>query len=86
MAKILDVTDLVVNHGVSVSSVLLMLICSIPSFLVFIVAMSVMMGVLLASLGLSSDNEITAIEYKRTPSKGNFCIVEDIHAAEVCVY
>ncbi|MCK4485508.1 MAG: LPS export ABC transporter permease LptF [Desulfobacterales bacterium] len=62
MAEILDVTDLIVNHRVSVSSVLLMLICSIPSFLVFVLPMSIMMGVLLAFLRLSNDNEITALK------------------------
>ena len=62
MAEILDIADLIVNHGVSVSSVLLMLICSIPSFLVFVVPMSIMMGVLLVFLRLSNDNEITALK------------------------
>ncbi len=62
MAEILDITDLVVNHRVSLSSVLLMLICSIPSFMVFVVPMSVMMGVLLGFLRLSNDNEIIAMK------------------------
>ena len=62
MAEILDITDLVVNHRVSLSSVLLMLICSIPSFMVFVVPMSVMMGVLLGFLRLSNDNEIIALK------------------------
>ncbi len=62
MAEILYITDLVVNHRVSLSSVLLMLICSIPSFMVFVVPMSVMMGVLLGFLRLSNDNEIIALK------------------------
>lgn len=62
MAEILDITDLVLNHRVSLSSVLLMLICSIPSFMVFVVPMSVMMGVLLGFLRLSNDNEIIAMK------------------------
>jgi lipopolysaccharide export system permease protein len=62
MAKILNITDLIVNYGVSVSSVLLMLICSIPSFLVFVIPMSIMMGVLLAFLRFSNDNEIIALK------------------------
>ena len=62
MAKILDITDLVVNHRVSISSVLLMLIYCVPSFLVFVVPMSIMMGVLLAFLRLSNDNEIIVMK------------------------
>ncbi len=62
MAKILNITDLILNYGVSVSSVLLMLICSIPSFLVFVIPMSIMMGVLLAFLRFSNDNEIIALK------------------------
>lgn len=62
MAEILNITDLIMNYGVSVSSVLLMLICSTPSFLVFVIPMSVMMGVLLAFLRFSSDNEIIALK------------------------
>jgi len=62
MAEILNITDLILNYGVSVSSVLLMLICSIPSFLVFVIPMSIMMGVLLAFLRFSNDNEIIALK------------------------
>ncbi len=62
MAEILKITDLILNYGVSVSSVLLMLICSMPSFLVFVIPMSIMMGVILAFLRFSSDNEISALK------------------------
>jgi lipopolysaccharide export system permease protein len=92
MARILDITDLVVNHGVSVSSVLLMLICSIPSFLVFIVPMSIMMGVLLAFLRLSSDNEITALKsaglsvYMLLSPVLVFCLIGCLVTGFMCVY
>lgn len=62
MAKILDITDLIINYGVSVFSVLLLLVYSIPSFLVFVLPISVMMGVLLAFLRLSFDNEVVALK------------------------
>ena len=62
MAKILNITDLIINYGVSLSSVFLLLAYSIPSFLVFVLPMSTMMGTLLAFLRLSHDNEVVALK------------------------
>jgi len=81
MAKILDITDLIINHRVSVSSVLCMLIYFVPSFLVFVIPMSIMMGVLLAFLRLSNDNEIIALKaggvsiYRLLPPVLAFCLI-----------
>lgn len=61
MAKILDITNLIVNYKIGISAVFLMLIYSMPHFLEFVIPMSVMMAVLLTFLRLSSDNEIIAI-------------------------
>lgn len=61
MIGILDITNLIVNYGASLGSILLLLIYSMPFFLEFIIPMSVMMAVLLSFLRLSSDNEIVAL-------------------------
>jgi lipopolysaccharide export system permease protein len=45
MARILRITDLIVNYGVSLSSVLLLLIYATPSFLIFVLPMSIMMDI-----------------------------------------
>ncbi|TFH40816.1 MAG: LptF/LptG family permease [ANME-2 cluster archaeon] len=62
MAKVLELTDLIVNYKVGLSSVFLMLFYSIPFFLQFVIPMSIMMAILLTFLRLSSDNEIIALE------------------------
>jgi lipopolysaccharide export system permease protein len=92
MAKILDITDLVVNHGVSVSSVLIMLIYFMPSFLVFVVPMSIMIGVLLAFLRLSNDNEAVALKaggfsiYRLLPPVFVFCLIGCLVTGFMCIY
>ncbi len=92
MARILDITDLIVNHRVSVSSVLLLLMYCIPSFLVFVVPMSIMMGVLLAFLRLSGDNEITALKasgvsvYSLLPSVFVFCLMGFLITGFMCIH
>jgi lipopolysaccharide export system permease protein len=58
----LEVTKLIVNYQMNIFSVLKIVVHSIPAFLIFVLPMSVMMGVLLALLRLSSDNEIMAIK------------------------
>ncbi len=62
IAKILDLTDLVVNYRVSLLDILLVLFFSLPQFLEFVIPMSVMLAVLLAFLRLSGDNEMTALQ------------------------
>lgn len=62
MAKILDITDLIVQYGISVKAMLLMLLYWIPSFLIFVIPMSIMIAVVLAFLRLSNDNEILAMK------------------------
>lgn len=62
LAQILEVTNLVVNYKVSLVSVLLLIVYSMPEFLKFTIPMSVMMGVLLTFLKMASDKEIIAIK------------------------
>jgi lipopolysaccharide export system permease protein len=92
MAKILDITGLIVNYGVSVSSVLLMLTYSIPSFLVFVVPMSIMMGVLLCFLRLTHDNEVVALKasgfsiYRFLPAVFVFCLMGFLVTGFMSIY
>jgi lipopolysaccharide export system permease protein len=62
MAKILDITKMIVNYKISISSVFLLLLYSIPHFLEFVIPMSIMMSILLTFLRLSVDNEIVALK------------------------
>ena len=62
ISRMLEVTRLIVNYQMDIFSVLRIVVHSIPSFLIFVLPMSVMMGVLMALLRLSSDNEILAIK------------------------
>ncbi len=62
MTKILEITKLIINYRIRLSSVLLMLLYSMPYFLNFVIPMSVMMAVLLTFLRMSGDNEIVALK------------------------
>ncbi|MGD9211889.1 MAG: LPS export ABC transporter permease LptF [Desulfobacteraceae bacterium] len=62
MTRILDITNMVVNYQVSLSTVLLMLVYNMPFFMIYIIPMAVMMSVLLTFLRLSADNEIIAFK------------------------
>lgn len=62
MTKILDITNMVVNYQVKLSTVLLMLVYHIPFFMIYIIPMAVMMSILLTFLRLSTDNEIVALK------------------------
>jgi len=62
ISRMLKVTQLIVNYQMDIFSVLQVVVHAIPSFLIFVLPMSVMMAVLLALLRLSSDNEIMAIK------------------------
>ncbi|MFO7667204.1 MAG: LPS export ABC transporter permease LptF [Desulfobacterales bacterium] len=81
MAKILLITNLVVNYNISLPKVILLLVYFIPYFLVFVVPMSVMMAVILTFLRLSSDNEIIALKtggvsiYGLLPPVLIFCLI-----------
>jgi len=62
MTQILDITNLIVNQRADIISVLLLLVYSMPYFLIFVMPMSVMLAVLLTFLRLSSDNEVVALK------------------------
>jgi len=62
VAKIMELTELVVARGVGLDVVGRLLIYALPYFFVFTVPMSTLLAVLLAFLRLSSDNEVTALK------------------------
>jgi len=61
MAEILDITRLILNYRMDFLSVVIFLIYSIPSFLVFVFPMAVMLGIMLCLLRMGSDNEIISL-------------------------
>lgn len=92
MAKILLITNLVVNYNISLPKVILLLVYFVPYFLVFVVPMSVMMAVILTFLRLSSDNEIIALKtggvsiYGLLPPVLMFCLIGYIVTFFLAVY
>jgi len=92
MAKVLELTDLIVNYKVGLSSVFLMLFYSIPFFLQFVIPMSIMMAVLLSFLRSSNDNEIIALEaggisiYNLLPPAFLFCFIGMIITGFMTIY
>jgi len=62
VAKIMELTELVVARGVGLDVVGRLLLYTLPYFFVFTVPMATLLAVLLAFLRLSSDNEVTALK------------------------
>jgi len=62
MGQLLDITNMIVNYQVSLGVFALLLVLSLPHFLVYIIPMSTMMSVLLTFLRMSGDNEIVALK------------------------
>ena len=62
MARITDLTNLVINKGVGLDVVGLLLFYMLPYFFVFTVPMATLLGVLLGFVRLSSDNEVTVMK------------------------
>lgn len=62
MATMIEIVNWIVNYNIKVVDVLLLIIYSTPSLLVFVLPMSLMMSVLLTFLQMSGDNEIIALK------------------------
>lgn len=92
MAKILEIMNLVVNYGVGLWFVFQMLIQTIPTFLVFVIPMSTMMGILLGLLRLSNDNEVLALKasgvsiYQLLPPVVAFSLMGCLLTGFMCIY
>ncbi|MBW1868316.1 MAG: LPS export ABC transporter permease LptF [Deltaproteobacteria bacterium] len=92
MTKILELTNLIISQGVGLSTVILMLVYSMPYFLIFVIPMSAMLAILLAFLRLSSDNEIIALKasgvsiYRLLPPVFIFCLISSLATAFVSIH
>ena len=62
MGKILQIMDLFINKGVSLFSIVKIIIFLMPSFMLFTIPIAFLISVLIAVGRLSSDNEITALK------------------------
>jgi lipopolysaccharide export system permease protein len=62
VTKVFTFTDLIINKGVAPSAIGLLILYTLPYFLVFTLPISTLLGVLLTFLRLSHDNEIVAIK------------------------
>jgi len=62
MARLINLTELVVSHGVAIADVCKMILYLIPSFLIYTIPMAFLLAVLLAFGRLSADNEIVVIK------------------------
>ena len=92
MTQILEITNLIVNYRISVFILFKMLVYSMPYFLVFVMPMSVMMGVLLTFLRLSNDREILALKaggvsiLQLVPPVFVFCLAGSLLTAFMGIY
>ncbi len=92
MTRILEITDMIVNFGVNLWTVLKILGFTMPFFLQFIIPMSVMMAVLLTFLKMSSDNEIIALKaggvslYRLLPPVCMFALVGVLLTGATAIY
>ena len=62
MERVLDLIELIINKGVSVTVVLKMILYIMPSFLVLTIPMAVLVATLTAFGRLSTDSEVTALK------------------------
>ncbi len=92
MARILDITNLIVNYKISILSFLLMLIYTMPFYLIFVTPMSVMIAVLLTFLRMSNNNEIIALKaggislYRFLPPVLLFCLTGCLISGFMSIY
>ncbi len=92
MAKILDITNLIVNYSIGPSSIIMLLIYTIPHFLEFVIPLSVMASVLVTFMRLAGDNEIIAMKaggfslYRLLPPVVAFCLAGAVLTAFMTIY
>lgn len=81
MARMLYIVNLVMNYNLSLKAIAVIIMLTLPSFLTYILPLSVMMSILLSTLRLSSDNEILALKtsgfslYQLLPPVLAFCVL-----------
>ena len=81
MARMLYIVNLIMNYNLSFKAVMMIVVLTLPSFLTYILPLSVMMSILLTTLRLSGDNEILALKtsglslYQLLPPVITFCVL-----------
>jgi lipopolysaccharide export system permease protein len=91
MAKLLKITDMVVNYNVGIWDITKMILFTLPNFLEFVLPMSVMIAVLLAFMRMSGDNEIIALkssgmnQWSILPPVIVFCLVGTVMTAGISI-
>lgn len=81
MTRIPEITNMVVNYNADISSVVFMIVYTLPRFLEFTIPMSVMISILLTVMRMSQENEILALKgagvslYKLLPPVLIFCFL-----------
>ncbi len=81
MTRIPEITKMVVNYNTGISSILMMVVFTLPRFLEFTLPMSAMISVLLTFMRMSGENEIVALKgagvslYKLLPPVVIFCVM-----------
>lgn len=81
MARMLYIVNLVINYNLSLKAIIIIIGLTLPSFLTYILPLSVMMSILLSTLRLSGDNEILALKtsgfslYQLLPPVLAFCLL-----------
>lgn len=92
LAKILEITNMIVNYRIGLFKVLTVIIYTMPYFLVYVLPMSVMITVLLTFMRMSGDNEIDALKaggvslYGLMPPVIVFCVIGFLLTAFVAIY
>ncbi|MBI5642760.1 MAG: LPS export ABC transporter permease LptF [Deltaproteobacteria bacterium] len=62
LSKVMKLVELMVTHGIGASFVFWFIVSVIPSFIIYTIPVSFLIGVLVAFTRLSSDSEITAMK------------------------
>jgi lipopolysaccharide export system permease protein len=79
MTRIPEIANMVMNYNIHISSVLIMIVFTLPRFLEFTIPMSVTISILLTIMRMSGENEILALKaagvslYKLLPPVLGFC-------------
>ena len=91
MAKLLKITDMVVNYNVGIWNIVKMITFTLPNFLEFVWPMSVMIAILLAFMRMSGDNEIIALksggmnQWRILPPVIVFCLIGTLATSAISI-
>ena len=81
MTRIPEITNMVVNFNADLSSVVMLIVYTLPRFLEFTIPMSVMISILLTMMRMSGENEVVALKgagaslYRLLPPILVFCML-----------